>query len=79
VAFQGAHDTLTGKPGSPVIDYYCGSEIALVRGVNRTGATLTIRAARVTHRRSPPYYSLIGWVAIQTAWFGGNNPLSHRP
>jgi hypothetical protein len=25
LAFQGAHDTLTGKEGAPVIDYYCST------------------------------------------------------
>jgi hypothetical protein len=78
LAFQGAHDTLTGKEGAPWIDYYCGKTLALVRGINRSRATWTIRAARVTHRLSHPY-TLIGRVAIQTAWYGGNNPLAHRP
>lgn len=78
LAFQGAHDTLAGKEGAPVIDYYCGTTLALVRGIDRSHATWTIRAARITHQLSRPY-RLVGRVAIQTAWFGGNNPLSHRP
>jgi hypothetical protein len=78
LAFQGAHDTLTGKEGAPVIDYYCSNTLALVRGINRTHPGWTIRAARMTHQLSHPY-TLIGRVAIQTAWYGGNNPLSHRP
>ena len=78
LAFQGAHDTLTGKEGAPVIDYYCSKTLALVRGIDRSSATWTIRAARITHELAHPY-ALIGRVAIQTAWYGGNNPLSHRP
>ena len=78
LAFQGAHDTLTGKEGAPVIDYYCGRSLALVRGIDRSRATWTIRAARITHKLSHPY-ALIGRVAIQTAWYGGNDPLSRRP
>lgn len=78
LAFQGAHDTLTGKEGAPVIDYYCSKTLALVRGVDRSHATWTIRAARITHRLSQPYV-LIGPVTIKTAWYGGNDPLSHRP
>ena len=78
LASQGAHDTLTGKGGAPVIDYDCSKTLALVRGINRSGATWTIRAARFTHQLSHPY-TLIGPAAIQTAWYGGNNPLSHRP
>jgi hypothetical protein len=78
LAFQGAHDTLTGREAAPVIDYYCGKSLALVRGVNRSRATWTIRVARITHKLSRPY-ALIGWVPIKTAWFGGNNPLSSRP
>jgi hypothetical protein len=78
LALQGAHDTLTGREGAPVIDYYCGKTVALVRGVNRTHTDWTIRAARITHQLSHPY-ALIGWVPIKTAWFGGNNPLSSRP
>jgi hypothetical protein len=78
LAFQGAHDTLTGKGGSPWIDYYCGRTLALIRGIDRSHPTWTIRAARITHRLSHPY-ALIGRVAIKTAWFGGNNPLSHHP
>ena len=79
LAFQGAHDTLTGKEGGAVIDYYCGRTLlALIRGIDRSHPTWTIRAARITHRFSHPY-KLIGRVAIETAWFGGNNPLSHHP
>jgi hypothetical protein len=78
LALQGAHDTLTGKGGAPVIHYSCSRTLVLVRGVNRSRATWTIRAARVTHQLSRPY-ALIGWVAIGAAWFGGNNPLSHHP
>jgi hypothetical protein len=72
------HSDLTGREGAPVIDYYCGKTVALVRGVNRTHTDWTIRAARITHQLSHPY-ALIGWVPIKTAWFGGNNPLSSRP
>jgi hypothetical protein len=78
LAFQGAHDTLTGKEGSPVIDYYCGRALALVRGIDRSHQPWTIRAARITHQLSHPY-ALVGRVPIRTAWFGGNNPLSRRP
>jgi len=78
LAAQGAHDTLTGKYAAPVIDYYCSNTLALVRGINRSHATWTIRAARITHLLTHPY-ALVGRVAIQTAWYGGNNPLSHRP
>ncbi len=78
LAAQGAHDTLTGNGNGPVIDYYCGRNLALVRGINRSHATWTIRAARITHHLSH-FYALIGPVAIQMAWYGGNNPLLHRP
>jgi hypothetical protein len=78
LAFQGAHDTLTGTEGGAVIDYYCGRTLALIRGIGRSHPTWTIRAARITHRLSRPY-RFIGRVAIKTAWFGGNNPLSHHP
>jgi hypothetical protein len=78
LAFQGAHDTLTGREGAPVIDYYCGQTLALVRGIDRSHRTWTIRAARITKRLSRPY-ALIGRVSIKKAWFGGNDPLSHRP
>jgi hypothetical protein len=78
IAFQGAHPTLTGKEGAPWIDYACSKTLVLVRGINRSRATWTIRAARATHQLSHPF-TLIGPVAIRTAWFGGNNPLSHRP
>jgi hypothetical protein len=78
LAAQGAHDTLTGKGDGPVIDYYCGKTLALVRGINRSRAAWTIRAARITHHLSHAY-ALVGWVPIKTAWYGGNDPLSHRP
>lgn len=78
LAFQGAHDTVTGREGAPVIDYYCSSKLALVRGIDRSHPTWTIRAARINHNLSDPY-TLIGRVAIRTAWFGGNNPLSRHP
>lgn len=72
-AFQGAHDTVTGREGSPVIDYYCGKTIALVRGIDRSHPVWTIRAARITNNLSRPYV-LIGRVPIATAWYGGNSP-----
>ena len=78
LAFQGAHDTVTGKEGSPWIDYYCGRTLALVRGIDRSHPAWTIRAARITNQLSHPY-ALIGRVTIKTAWLGGNNPLSHHP
>lgn len=78
LAFQGAHDTLTGREGSPWIDYYCGRTVALVRGIDRSHSVWTIRAARITHQLSHPYV-LIGRVSIKSAWFGGNNPLTHHP
>jgi hypothetical protein len=78
LAFQGAHDTLTGREGSPVIDYYCRRTLALLRGIDRSHRTWTIRTARITHQLAHPYH-LIGRVAIRTAWFGGNNPLSRHP
>lgn len=76
--FEGAHSTLSGKEGAPMIDYYCGRSLALVRGIDRSHPTWTIRAARVTHRLSHPFRP-IGRVSIKIAWFGGNNPLSHHP
>jgi hypothetical protein len=78
LVFEGAHSTLTGKEGAPWIDYYCVPSLALLRGIDRSHPTWTIRAARITHRLSHPY-KLIGRVAIKTAWFGGSNPLSHHP
>jgi hypothetical protein len=78
LAFQGAHDTVTGREGAPIVDYYCSRRLALVRGIDRRHPTWTIRAARINHNLSHPY-TLIGRVAIGTAWFGGNNPLSHHP
>jgi hypothetical protein len=78
LAYQGAHDTMTGREGGAVIDYYCSANLALVRGIDRSRSSWTIRAARVTHRPSRPY-TFIGRVAIKIAWFGGNNPLSHHP
>ena len=69
---------MTGTEGSAVIDYYCGRTLALVRGIDRSRQTWAIRAARITHQLSRPY-ALIGRVTIRTAWFGGNNPLSHHP
>jgi hypothetical protein len=67
-----------GTPQAPVVDYYCSRRLALVRGIDRRHPTWTIRAARINHNLSHPY-TLIGRVAIGTAWFGGNNPLSHHP
>jgi hypothetical protein len=78
LAFQGAHDTVTGKEDGAVVDYYCSRTLALVRGIDRSHPTWTIRAAHITHQLARPYV-LIGRVAIRTAWFGGNNPLSHHP
>jgi hypothetical protein len=78
LAFQGAHDRLTGREGSPPIDYYCSKTLALVRGIDRGHPVWTIRAARITHQLSHPYV-LIGPVSIKAAWFGGNNPLTHHP
>ena len=77
LAFQGAHDTVTGREGAAVVDYYCSGTLALVRGIDRSHRVWTIRAARITHRPAHPY-ALLGRVAIKTAWFGGNNPRSRH-
>jgi len=72
IVLQGAHDTVTGKGGGGVIDYSCGSNLFLIRGIDRRQETWRIRAARSTPHAVAPY-SLAGWVPIETAWFGGNN------
>lgn len=77
IALQGSHDTVTGKGGSPWIDYGCENKLSLVRGIDRTQPLWTIRAARGIRRRFR--FKIIGRVAIKTAWYGGNNPLKHHP
>ena len=72
IVLQGAHDTVTGKGGGGVIDYSCGSNLFLIRGIDRRQKTWRIRAARSTPHAVAPY-SFAGWVPIETAWFGGNN------
>lgn len=78
LAFQGAHDSAEIKGRMVVVDYYCGGPqgtLFLLRGIHR-GATWKIRAARLVHRYP---YRYLGWVAVKTAWYGGNDPLSRRP
>jgi hypothetical protein len=50
IALQGAHDTANHKEGGIPIDYSCGGTLVLLRGVDRSSSTWTIRAART---RSP--------------------------
>ncbi|MDX6504535.1 MAG: hypothetical protein QOE29_1660, partial [Gaiellaceae bacterium] len=78
LAFQGAHDTVSGREGSPRIDYHCGGSLVLVRGIDASGRAWTIREARYTHRLDHPY-KLLGRVTIATAWYGANNPLTRKP
>jgi hypothetical protein len=77
LAEQGAHDTVSGREGSPVVDYRCGGSLVLLRGIDASGRIWTIRSARYTHRLDHPY-ELLGRVRIATAWFGGNNPLKRK-
>lgn len=72
IAVQGAHDTVTGKGGGAVLDYSCGNDLYLLRGVNRTRPLWTIRAAHCLPRRRP--CSILGPQPISIVWFGGNNP-----
>lgn len=84
LAAQGAHDSYVPKHGRPaVVDYYCGwgirkGELVLLRGIDRKHPAWTIRSARYTGK-FPWDYKWAGHRAIRIAWFGGNNPLSHRP
>jgi hypothetical protein len=72
INLQGAHDTVTGRGGAAVIDYSCGSNLFLVRGIDRRHETWRIRAARRTPR-GVTHYALAGSVSIAAAWFGGNS------
>jgi hypothetical protein len=60
-----------------VIDYDCGVKLVLLRGIRR-GTPWTIRAVRIGSTHQHPFIYR-GWVAIKTAWYGGNDPLSHKP
>ena len=71
IAFQGSHDTVNHKEGGIVIDYLCGGTLVLLRGIDRSSSTWTIRAARA---RWPRPDALVGSKAIEIAWFGGNHP-----
>jgi hypothetical protein len=79
LVFEGAHDSVQGPRGRLfVVDYNCGSgskmpQLALLRGIDRSGATWRIRAVLYTGKRGHPY-TWRGWVAVRTAWFGRNNP-----
>ena len=68
IALQGAHDTVNHNGGGVPIDYSCGGTLVLLRGVDRSSATWTIRAAR-TRPREPDV--ILGPRAIKVAWFAG--------
>jgi hypothetical protein len=79
IAAQGAHDSVSGKGGGSVIDYFCAGKLSLVRGIDRHRALWTIRAARYNGHHPPRApYTMLGRVPIKTVWFGGNNPLAGR-
>lgn len=73
IALQGAHDTVNHRGGGIPIDYSCGGTLVLLRGVDRSSSTWTIRAART---RSPQPDVIVGSRTIKVAWFGGNSPRS---
>ncbi len=61
---QGAHE----KVGEDVVDYYCGGDVVVLRGIDRSSSVWRTGLAR---RTAPSRYErLPGRVSIAKAWFG---------